>query len=407
MKTLYLHIGTMKTGTTSFQQFLYRNRKVLEKKGYLFPIFDYQYTKKWTRSKKRNAMFMSAPLFTKKRERDHEAEHARFYEGMAVVAEAFRKYDNVILTDEVIWTNAHNFRPELWQELKQYADEHDFTVKIIVYFRRQDVYLDSYWNHTVKRLYSRDSFQEFLVNKLDHATPDYAEGLKKILEYFPKESLVVHRFERSSFPEGNVIYDFLEILGLKPDEGFSFSEKNANERLSANMVQAKLALNMVDGINPDEMVHFEKACLMVSNASDELYHADQITTEEKRALVESYQEGNAWIAEEFFHDGKPLFRDDYPENEVFRKDNPYETDDIVRFASSSDILLYRKIKELEQEHLKAKKELEAKLREARKAQEKAEQELQKLKKLVEKETKKEQEIFGKFPFRLFVPKNKK
>ena len=102
-----------------------------------------------------------------------------------------------------------------------------------------------------------------------------------------------------------------------------------------------------------------------------------------------------------------MFRDDYPENEVFRKDNPYETDDIVRFASSSDILLYRKIKELEQEHLKAKKELEAKLREARKAQEKAEQELQKLKKLVEKETKKEQEIFGKFPFRLFVPKNKK
>ena len=37
MKTLYLHVGTTKTATSSIQRFLEENRTVLEKYGYCFP----------------------------------------------------------------------------------------------------------------------------------------------------------------------------------------------------------------------------------------------------------------------------------------------------------------------------------------------------------------------------------
>ena len=37
MKTLYLHIGTTKTATTSIQRFLEENKDVLQKHGYCFP----------------------------------------------------------------------------------------------------------------------------------------------------------------------------------------------------------------------------------------------------------------------------------------------------------------------------------------------------------------------------------
>lgn len=37
MKTLYLHIGTTKTATTSIQRFLEENKDVLQKYGYCFP----------------------------------------------------------------------------------------------------------------------------------------------------------------------------------------------------------------------------------------------------------------------------------------------------------------------------------------------------------------------------------
>ena len=40
-KTIYLHIGTSKTGTTSIQYFLWKNKTLLEERGILYPfIFD-------------------------------------------------------------------------------------------------------------------------------------------------------------------------------------------------------------------------------------------------------------------------------------------------------------------------------------------------------------------------------
>lgn len=36
--TCYLHIGVPKTGTTSVQNFLYTNRQVLQKQGFLYPV---------------------------------------------------------------------------------------------------------------------------------------------------------------------------------------------------------------------------------------------------------------------------------------------------------------------------------------------------------------------------------
>ena len=36
-KTIYLHIGVSKTGTTSIQRFLYKNRELLKDKGILYP----------------------------------------------------------------------------------------------------------------------------------------------------------------------------------------------------------------------------------------------------------------------------------------------------------------------------------------------------------------------------------
>lgn len=43
MKTLYVHVGQPKTGTTALQVFCLKNRKVLNKKGYEYPFFEYKY----------------------------------------------------------------------------------------------------------------------------------------------------------------------------------------------------------------------------------------------------------------------------------------------------------------------------------------------------------------------------
>lgn len=46
MKTLYIHIGTPKTGTTSIQNFCGLNREKLKEQGVLYPIMNYHYERK-------------------------------------------------------------------------------------------------------------------------------------------------------------------------------------------------------------------------------------------------------------------------------------------------------------------------------------------------------------------------
>ena len=57
MKTLYLHIGTHKTGSTAIQHFFKVNKEVLKTMGYTYPLFPrFQYSHKLT---ERNGLFLS------------------------------------------------------------------------------------------------------------------------------------------------------------------------------------------------------------------------------------------------------------------------------------------------------------------------------------------------------------
>lgn len=60
MKTLYLHIGTTKTATTSIQRFLEENKDVLQKYGYCFPDSLHVYPRA---NKRRNAHFLVAKVW--------------------------------------------------------------------------------------------------------------------------------------------------------------------------------------------------------------------------------------------------------------------------------------------------------------------------------------------------------
>ena len=97
MKTLYLHVGTPKTATSSIQKFLQINREILEEYGYFFPKLLQKYPNVGLN---RNAHFMVEVPPAKDGAERGISESEVLQEGMEQVADAFGKYDHVILSEE-------------------------------------------------------------------------------------------------------------------------------------------------------------------------------------------------------------------------------------------------------------------------------------------------------------------
>ena len=100
-------------------------------------------------------------------------------------------------------------------------DKNIFSLKVIVYLRRQDEFLYSRWNQRIKAavgLASPDyvtTWQE-LMNHPPQSILNYYEMLNKIADYIGKESIIVRRFDKNHFLYGQTIYeDFLHAIGLE------------------------------------------------------------------------------------------------------------------------------------------------------------------------------------------------
>ncbi len=200
-KTLYLHIGTPKTGTTSIQHFCYNNREILLEKGFLYPDFPFVYANK---GKYRNGLFLEAVFCDKEGVRQREQEEENFIKGLQMLKELFKTHNNIILSDEGIWTacfNRKRGRP-LMRRLKEEAEEAGYNIKIIVYLRRQDDFLLSWYNQIIKHnITSKNTltWEEYFDNYNKYIKLDYFNCLKKLEHIFGKENIIARRFDKNYF----------------------------------------------------------------------------------------------------------------------------------------------------------------------------------------------------------------
>ncbi|MEY2976835.1 MAG: hypothetical protein RLZZ435_974 [Cyanobacteriota bacterium] len=204
MKTIYLHIGTHKTGTTFLQNILRENRDKLRE-------FDYYYP----RSAIPNSSLPGHHLLPRS------------------VSDAREKFDEIskktIVTDK-IWN-------ELLEELKtqnlnkiiissedfclldhgeilkvrEYL--RDFRVEIIVYLRRQDEFLLSLYSELVKKGYYQNL--ESVLYEYEERF-DYYSLLNTWADVFAKDHLKVGIYQKSGV-KNNLLFDFLAKIDLHLD----------------------------------------------------------------------------------------------------------------------------------------------------------------------------------------------
>lgn len=202
--TLYLHIGLNKTGTSSIQKFFNNNHQVLESLGVLYP---------------RTGLHDSAHYgFSKKLIGLPSAANVSLADGIQdVIREAATKKQNVVISSEYLFLATY----EQIFEIKQFLDKTGVDIRIVIYLRRHDYWVDSLFNQAVKtapgnQVWDLD-IREYFIYLLGAAEFEirYPKIIDKWADVFGQGNVLVRPFEKSQFYNGDLIWDFCRLIGLE------------------------------------------------------------------------------------------------------------------------------------------------------------------------------------------------
>lgn len=217
MRTLYLHIGFHKTGSSSLQLALYNNRSNLLDVGWEFLSLD--------------KLGNSSSFIKIKGSESMEYEVSSDFDGFLGKS----TQDNVIVSGEHFsLLNNEEEISKLKETILCYFDK----VVIIVYLRRQDKLALSFKQQAAKCSVPKLMLSSCLCGHSASALPELTDDLKKYLDFeskikiwcniFGKESVSLRLFEKNNLIDGDICSDFPRIINLP----YSLESIRVNEGVS-------------------------------------------------------------------------------------------------------------------------------------------------------------------------------
>jgi hypothetical protein len=302
---LVLHIGSGKTGTSSVQQLLNKNRKHLAELGTLFP-----------QSPGRGRHVRLGLFIRPDPELDNKIGwHKQNYYSPAEFREDFQHelfaeindsgLTRVLLSDEALYGSS----VEALNRLRAFTDEIARSIRLVVYLRRQDDHLCSRYQQVVKtgevrRLADR-------VQQLDYSkTYDYHARLRTWAQLLEPNDFVVRPFDRERFAGGSLLQDFLDAARIDARAEDFKQVRNLNESLDAESVEFLRLLNL------HRIEHEGATSGLIDNRAlvkrlTEFSTGPTLTLPAGvlDAFMEQWEESNSAVAREFLGDGSgQLFR---------------------------------------------------------------------------------------------------
>lgn len=300
MATVYLHVGTMKTGTSAIQAFMGQNREIFAEKGYCYPRLELGLSSAYIH---RNAQFLIWDSLKNTRVKDLEKERDVRAKGYEQLQQKIEGFDKVVLSEETIWNRCRRI-PDFWKNVVQDFRAIGCELKVIVYLRKQDDLVESLWNQGLKTRNTKvASFSGYIKRKgYSYCPLDYYQQLKEIESYIGKENLIVRVYEKGQYEgEGKTIYsDFLKCIGL-PYEDIYTVKKDANLGLCGNFIEIKRIVNSVPEYQ--ELSDFMAFPLRRANNQQVLDGAipkmTMFSPEERAEFMAQFEESNRKVAREY------------------------------------------------------------------------------------------------------------
>jgi hypothetical protein len=283
---LILHIGTHKTGTSALQACLLRNERVLAQKG-----IHYARVAPYKNCNVLAKLVAKTPGVEAKAFMHRQLEKANKIGAniLVVSAEAFyamtfffHKFNNRGYRD--YWD-----RESASVEFLHRALGSELTTRLIVFFRRQDQFLESIYRQLVQSRGLAMPIREFKI--FSNEALDYWGHMELWGAAFP--NCQVYTYDEVS---GNICDFFLRnVLNITDTEEFEGLDSRLNIRFSRDLLEYKRMLNSQDTSDVDRYMS-NLACLELARAlNDDGRFQDYLAPSDRMALLDEVKTDNALL----------------------------------------------------------------------------------------------------------------
>lgn len=339
MKTLYLHIGHGKTGSTALQSFCEENREGLARLGVSFPL-----TPLRTESDRHrvNGHFLIDDILFSDIEEEAALGRSRRDAALDIVAAAFETHDKVLLSDEHIYKTIANCGCAFLEPLAAHASDHGYGIEVLVYLRRQDRLVLSIRNQNAKspKRTATNPWGGGLAYLDSSTLLDFHTNLRLLDDFLGHGHITVRTFESARIDAAGGLYaDFLSWIlpnmdtvrltgptgDLHPPVG------TTNERkLTCNLQEIMSVVKRSEYWIEMPRSPMRQAALIASEQSN-APRMSMLSAAQSKELVDRYARGNDAVAHEFLHSDGPLFDMSFPETRVWDANNEWMEDDLERY----------------------------------------------------------------------------
>lgn len=353
-KILYLHIGTPKTGTTALQHFWRDNRIRLLEDGVCYPDVHAFCEKEEInlgeyKSHPQNGAFFKYFLQRKSEELPMEElmKNPAFRKIIEFIEMEINTHGNALLSEESLWQSDLS-------DFCSYFMKKNIVVKIIVYLRRQDRYIESFWNQDIKNGYYDRTIEQFLDDRKDTSLMRnlfYSKSLQKLEDMVGKENLIIRIYHKDCYQgtEPTIFSDFLYIFGIKLREAYRKPEKPVNHHLTKNALFLKMLFNSLP-VDDSYVKMTESVFNRLSAArhsKEELLHVEgHLSSAERNYVLETFEADNQIVLEKYLNGNREYL---FPDEEI-RDMTPIDSleliEDVVRLFGTLMIKQQEQIEEL-------------------------------------------------------------
>ena len=285
-KSVVLHIGASKAGSSSIQAFMRRNRFVFAKHGYVVPDAN---------------LSVGGPVTG-----DHvfaleaiakERDAAGFRDRIDAIFDQSGPDAKTVLLSAENLSNTGN--SAIIDGLAAVYDLH-----VVMYLRRQDELLTSAWQQWASKLES--DFNAWLIMALTQFG-HWDRVLKEWEEHAGEAAMVARVFDRASFVNGDLLQDFVDAIGLGSHaDSFDFQQGDSNPSVT-DAITAMVAGNRKIFQDVHDNRFYNGLNALTGNSLVEKTRVSLLTQTQREKIIEYYRPTNEAVCRRYFPGRGRLF----------------------------------------------------------------------------------------------------